>query len=138
VIEIAERCRRLIDEGVSPGSIAVLYGSKNAAGFGWPATLQRRLVERGVPFLWVTDPEHTGNRTRLGADPTKVALSTIHSAKGFEFVHVFLCGYLDSKPEETPWLNRRLIYVGMTRATEQLVLTASGHHPFIADLATGR
>lgn len=31
-------------------------------------------------------------------------------------------------------LNRRLIYVGMTRASHELVLTASGNHPDIADL----
>lgn len=31
-------------------------------------------------------------------------------------------------------LNRRLIYVGMTRASHELVLTASGNHPYIADL----
>jgi superfamily I DNA/RNA helicase len=43
-------------------------------------------------------------------------------------------GYLDDKPEETKVLNRRLIYVGMTRATNELVLTASGNHPYIADL----
>jgi superfamily I DNA/RNA helicase len=31
-------------------------------------------------------------------------------------------------------VTRRLVYVGMTRATHELVLTASGRHPYIADL----
>jgi superfamily I DNA/RNA helicase len=58
----------------------------------------------------------------------------LDSAKGFEFSHVIMCGYLDDRPPEQSILNRRLIYVGMTRATQELVLTASGDHPYIADL----
>ena len=134
VVAITEKCRKLVEGGVSPGAIGVLYGAKNAVGFPWPQSLARRFVDLGVPFFWVTDPDQVGNKRLLGADPGKVVLSTIHSAKGFEFVHVFLCGYLDDKPEETKVLNRRLIYVGMTRATNELVLTASGDHPYIADL----
>ncbi len=45
-----------------------------------------------------------------------------------------LCGYLDDKPPEQSIFNRNLIYVGMTRATHELVLTVSGSHRYIADL----
>ncbi len=47
---------------------------------------------------------------------------------------MILCGYFDDKPPEESVLSRRLIYVGMTRATHALVLTYSGEHPYIADL----
>ena len=64
-----------------------------------------------------------------------VSLITIHSAKGLEFPNVFLCGMEDglfpmnaaicsddpSDLEE----ERRLCYVGITRAKENLVLTAA-------------
>lgn len=89
-----------------------------------------------MPYFWVTDPERPTNRDNVGADPSKITLSTIHSAKGLEWKHVFLCGYLADKPEKDIVLNRRLVYVGMTRATDELILTASGHHPYIADLET--
>lgn len=71
-----------------------------------------------------------------------VTLMTLHAAKGLEFSTVFLydCrkGILplensqgDSDTEE----ERRLFYVGMTRAQEELILTAPGDpSPFLAEL----
>jgi len=136
VVSIAVRCRELLDEGASPSTIAILYGSQWAAGFQWPVNLVKALSREGVPCFWVTDPEGWSNKDNVGADPSKVTLSTIHSAKGLEWKHVFLCGYLDDKPEKDLILNRRLVYVGMTRATDELILTVSGQHPYIVDLDT--
>ncbi len=61
----------------------------------------------------------------------KVALMTMHAAKGLEFPVVFITGcemdYLPFKRSEahTPDVaeERRLFYVAMTRAKEELVLT---------------
>lgn len=64
-------------------------------------------------------------------------ICTIHSAKGLEFKNVILCAYLEDRPPEELETKRRLLYVGMTRAKERLVLTASGNHPYIADLEGG-
>lgn len=62
-----------------------------------------------------------------------VTLMTLHGAKGLEFPVVFLCGLqkgllpfergTESVEEEE---ERRLFYVGMTRAREELILTGSG------------
>ncbi|MBR3401720.1 MAG: UvrD-helicase domain-containing protein [Parasporobacterium sp.] len=64
-----------------------------------------------------------------------VSLITIHSAKGLEFDNVFLCGMEDglfpsnfaicSEDESDLEEERRLAYVGITRAKKHLVLTAS-------------
>ncbi len=59
--------------------------------------------------------------------PEAVALMTLHAAKGLEFPVVFICGVED---ELVPFRERdadlaeerRLFYVGMTRAEEELVL----------------
>lgn len=134
VVAIAEHCRARLDEGATPGEIAVLYGSRTTAGFNWPAALRSVFGDRGIQSFWLNDPDRPANRDHVGEDRSKVLLSTIHSAKGLEFRHVVLCGYLDDRPPENSILNRRLIYVGMTRATYELVLTASGRHPYIADL----
>lgn len=91
-----------------------------------------------MPVYWVTDPDHDENRDHVGEETSRIVLSTIHWAKGLEFSHVLMCGYLDDRPPADRVLSRRLIYVGMTLATHELVLTASGNHEFIADLETQR
>jgi len=75
---------------------------------------------------------------RLDQDPDfldksveKVSLMTMHAAKGLEFSVVFLTGCengtipfaRDGKTVEDPDEERRLFYVGMTRAKEMLYLT---------------
>ena len=65
-----------------------------------------------------------------------VVLMTLHSAKGLEFPYVYLCGmeegifpsYLSlnaDNPEEEIEEERRLCYVGITRAMKQLYLSAT-------------
>lgn len=69
---------------------------------------------------------HEGN-----VDTNVVTLMTIHAAKGLEFSHVFLIGMEEGLfPHSRSMLNmseleeeRRLAYVGMTRAKEKLYLT---------------
>ena len=60
-------------------------------------------------------------------------LMTLHAAKGLEFPVVILCGVkegnipLESARGETDLEEeRRLFFVGLTRAQEELVLTTSG------------
>ena len=92
------------------------------------------LFKEGIPLFWGTDPADRNARSHIADDPSKIVLSTIHSAKGLEFRHVILCGFLDDKPPAESRVSRSLIYVGMTRATHELTLSASGKHPYLADL----
>jgi DNA helicase-2/ATP-dependent DNA helicase PcrA len=68
----------------------------------------------------------------------RIALLTLHAAKGLEFPVVFIIGCedgllplrwsgraQDSGPQDEEAEERRLFFVGMTRATTQLVLTSS-------------
>jgi superfamily I DNA/RNA helicase len=65
--------------------------------------------------------------------PQKVSLLTLHASKGLEFPLVFVAGCEDAiLPLRLPWLppadvneERRLLYVGMTRAKQRLVLVAA-------------
>ncbi len=72
----------------------------------------------------------------LGEDENYVVLMTLHSAKGLEFPNVYLAGMEDglfpgyrSIASETPIEDleeeRRLAYVGITRAKEHLAITAA-------------
>ena len=74
--------------------------------------------------------------------PDAVSLMTLHGAKGLEFPVVFLCGVTE---ELIPFRGRsgncdtdeerRLFYVGMTRARDELLLlTSHTPSPFLVDL----
>ncbi len=77
-------------------------------------------------------------RTSNGEKTNKVTLMTLHAAKGLEFPVVFIVGMEDgifphsrslfdiSQIEE----ERRLAYVGITRAKEELFLTYASHRLF--------
>ena len=77
-----------------------------------------------------------------GYDAGAVTLSTFHAAKGLEYSVVFLCGLRAGLvPLEGPGLEasreeeRRLFYVALTRACEELILLTSGTpSPFLAEL----
>ena len=73
-----------------------------------------------------------------------VKISTMHGAKGLEFSAVFVCGLNENAlpltigGETDEEEERRLFYVGMTRAKKELVLTAGGRpSPFTEELPDG-
>ncbi|MEL7608239.1 MAG: UvrD-helicase domain-containing protein [Bacillota bacterium] len=74
--------------------------------------------------------------------PDAVSLMTLHGAKGLEFPVVFLCGVKDgyiplkNRSGECNYdEERRLLYVGMTRAQDELILlSAPTRSPFLAVL----
>ena len=66
-------------------------------------------------------------------DPNRVSLLTLHSTKGLEFSRVYIVGVedyqipgyyaMEEKRQDEIQESRRLLYVGMTRAKDRLVLT---------------
>ena len=74
-----------------------------------------------------------------------VTLMTLHGAKGLEFPAVFLCGACKGTlPLEMSGRaadlaeERRLFYVGITRARDELILTYPGEpSPFLAEIPSG-
>lgn len=74
--------------------------------------------------------------------PDAVSLMTIHAAKGLEFPVVFICGVNEgriplrsSRPDFNLDEERRLFYVGMTRARDELLLlTSPDPSLFLADI----
>ena len=92
-----------------------------------------------VSLLQATDDmasrqAHSANRNgrlAIGDMPPAVTLMTIHMAKGLEFTRVFLAGCVEGilphargmDTEKEVEEERRLMYVGMTRAREELSLS---------------
>ena len=73
---------------------------------------------------------------QVGEEDNRVLLMTLHSAKGLEFPHVYLAGmeenvfpgYMSANSMDPDDIEeeRRLAYVGITRAMEDLTLTCAG------------
>lgn len=110
--ERIENIHSLIDK-------AVLYEEQS----GDEATLSGFLAEVAL----LSDIDSTS------PDEDCVLLMTLHSAKGLEFDHVFMCGMEDGlfpnnmcieEPDELEE-ERRLCYVGITRAKKTLALTCA-------------
>ena len=95
------------------------------------ARLERRAVGEGIgmrDFLTTAALQSETDRYDERAD--RVALMSLHAAKGLEFPVVFIAGceegllpYRPPSRAADPAEERRLFYVGMTRARQRLILT---------------
>ena len=75
----------------------------------------------------------------------RVALMSLHAAKGLEFPVVFIVGceegllpYAPPNRRADPAEERRLFYVGMTRARSRLILTHAAHRPLFGRTVENR
>ncbi|WP_349605144.1 3'-5' exonuclease [Cupriavidus sp. DF5525] len=114
----AERIAQILTDenraGTPWSEMAVLYRHWDTAGHVTSA-----LTRRGIPFEC---PQVSNKRFTPGADSVKVI--TMHSSKGLEFPLVCIPATgMPHKHDEAEENEARLMYVAMTRATRQLVMT---------------
>jgi hypothetical protein len=120
---LAERVAAAHAAGTPLGEIAVLCRAK----WMMPA-IERALTRRGLALQSMATQAPRQFNWRSPA----VRLLTLHSAKGLEFPLVFVAG-LQALPVRDESVDEalRLLYVGMTRATHELVLSAHGSSPVV-------
>ncbi|MBN8734133.1 MAG: RecQ family ATP-dependent DNA helicase [Acidobacteria bacterium] len=100
----------------------------------WLALLHQFIAEMDcvwgtipMPSRTVIEELHEFGADAARSDRDRLTLSTVHAAKGREFRHVVILDGRDWRdPSEA---ERRLYYVGMTRAQENLVLCQSSRQP---------
>ncbi|HID82224.1 MAG TPA: DNA helicase II [Chromatiales bacterium] len=118
-------------QGIYWRNIAVLSTSK------WQGKeIAKQLGEAKIPYLLADSKKH-----KNAYDPTNntVTISTIHSSKGLEFPRVIMLGVGSLKDDDDRKLaNARLLYVGMTRAQECLLITTSANNEFSKKLMSAR
>lgn len=110
------------DEGVRWGNMAILYGRENP----WQQKLYFGAKDRGIPYFWVSMNSRTRREVIEAGDVVRVA--TFQGLKGLEFSRVFMCGVndiYDPGGTDTDTV-RKIVYVAMTRAMDELVITISG------------
>ena len=77
-----------------------------------------RLDKFGIPYLLTHD--------KAQYDPLKprVSLLTMHSSKGLEFNRVIIAGVGEGCSEDDQATEVRLLYIAMTRAMQNLLITS--------------
>lgn len=123
-IDYARAClRKWHAEGVRWGDVAILY----AAGYQGKE-VSRQLQAAGIPHSWLGNK---GNKAAYDPKADKVTVLTMHSSKGLEFPRVIMIGIGQMKDEEERReQTARVLYVGMTRAQEALLITTSGENEY--------
>lgn len=125
---VAQRIASLLADGTLPDEVAVLCRSKYLM-----APIERALKACRVPYQSM----NADGFRRFDWRKPSVRLVTLHSAKGLEFSHVFVAG-VQAMPHKGENLEEevRLLYVGMTRATQTLTLSATGRSLMVDRVAS--
>jgi hypothetical protein len=124
--------REWLRRSPAPRSIGVLYPGSIDSGIDRGNGIWDSLKNSGCEAFWLSDPRDSKSKDRLADVKSPIIVSTVHSAKGLEFPYVVLCGlWRDNVDGED---NRRVAYVGMTRATEFLAVVSREGNPLIDDL----
>ena len=118
------RCvRKWLDNGHIPNEIAILVPSNKLA-----EAIAERLNKAGIPNLALVNKE---NKAAYNPDKPLVPVLTIHSSKGLEFDTVVLAGIDRIQYIAEELVDQvRLMYVGMTRAKSELLITSSANTVF--------
>lgn len=114
-----------ISNGRSASDIGVLYRHWN-----YGDALATALSRAGIPWRMAGAGQ---SKSELFAGEPSVKLVTLHSSKGLEFPVVFLPG-ICSLPDDDTGEEARLLYVGMTRGLETLVLSHCGETTLLMKL----
>jgi len=85
------------------------------------------LAELLAQVLWGREGDYERRSPAAEASAEAVSLLTLHAGKGLEFPVVFICGVEEGlipmrEPDTDLEEERRLLYVGMTRARDELIL----------------
>ena len=113
------------EDGTEWRDMAVLYGSQRP----YQTKLYYAAQERGIPYFWVSMNGMTKRQVIEAGNVIRCA--TMQGLKGLEFSRVFMCALNDiydpaGTDDDTV---RRIAYVAMTRAMDELTITVSGEGP---------
>lgn len=131
---IGDCIRLMLADGIEPEGICVLYPCQSRNRI---YKLLARIRETAGDVWWINDPKWRPP-VNGGVTVPGVRLSTIHSAKGLEF-RVVILSSLDLLPiadgRSDLIRDSNLLYVGLTRAQERLVVTWGGESEFTRRVA---
>jgi hypothetical protein len=126
---LADQVNRVHNRGIPWNEIAIVYRSRFMG-----EQVYQRLQQASIPVEWIS--RDRDSQLYKPAD-NSIKLVTMHSSKGLEFLVVFIPGVGFMPTWNVPEAEEaRLLYVAMTRAIDQLVLTCDRSSPFVHKLET--
>lgn len=116
--------------GVDWSDMLVLFGNQGL----YQGKLYYECRRREIPYYCISFSNRNKKAFLEAGDV--VRSSTVQAIKGIEFGHVALCGVnqMFASKDVDDVGQRRMLYVGMTRATDKLFVTVSGSGQIGADL----
>lgn len=112
--------------------MAILYRVKRTQTVDVINVVQKQLTKENIPFYWLT--ENQTSKQNYQKEDGRVKICTLESSKGLDFQAVFIIN-IESLPfalEKNQEREAPLLYIGMTRAVDYLMLTYSGESKFTA------
>lgn len=113
---ITDHIVKLLADGVNPNDILLMVQSKSGIAEQQITELRNELNANHISYI---DYIKDYTRDTLMIDG-QIRLSTIHSAKGLEAKYTFL--YANEPLGASPEVNRKALYVGLTRSTSFLTV----------------
>lgn len=102
--------------------------------------IEALLQNAGVHFQYIKSPTKTDDVSKIGTHHEPgIKLTTLHTAKGLEFKYVMITDLIDPPTKDRlgddfDWdIERRLLYVGMSRAMHHLSLFTYGDRHLLID-----
>lgn len=134
IAAVVEQVKGWYSHRLRARSIAVLMAKQAPDRRG--ERVVKALEDAEIPAFWVSDPSQSTNKNLAGSADEPVIVSTIHSAKGLEFPRVVVCGLAAGGAHDAERLiaDRKTLYVGFTRAVEELAVVTTSDSPFAKDL----
>lgn len=124
---LAQQVQAFHNQGTPWNSIGIIYRSKFMA-----EEVSKQFQKAGIPVEWINRNLDSRN---YSTTQDSIKLVTMHSSKGLEFPIVCIPGLgFMPKRNEPPDDEARLLYVAMTRAMEQLVMTCDRQSAFVERL----
>lgn len=112
--------------------MAILYRVKRSQYVDLIQTVKKQLTKHDIPYYWLT--ENTDSKRNYRKEDGRVKICTLDSSKGLDFQAVFIMN-VENIPfalEKNQEREAPLLYIGMTRALDYLMISYSGNSKFTA------
>lgn len=119
-----------IDGKIEPEDIGILYRLVQRDQIEHIKNLKKK-IEKICPVVWINDKNKDSRKEIM--EPG-VKIQTMHSSKGLQYKIVFIM-WADQMPPSFPDtdinIEKKLMYVALTRAEDLVVITSSGESKFV-------